>query len=70
MLHSELEYKRQLRIGIISDVHVNPDYDPDIGSENQCKRSQVKNLKDQTVPKALLGRLGCDPPVSLVNTMF
>lgn len=60
--------KKQLKIGIVSDVHINFDYDADMISGKYCLVD--KGQRDQKAPKALLGRVGCDGPESLADIMF
>jgi hypothetical protein len=68
-----------LKIGIINDIHLNPNYDPSTSS-NDCWGNNYKpKILDDTInssilnsddPYALYGRIKCDSPQLLVETFL
>ena len=64
-----------LNVGIFSDLHMDLNYNP-TSKEWNCmnpvgytrSEDELNTLKTQQ--KALLGRLGCDPPKELVEYML
>jgi len=66
---------KDLNVGIFSDLHMDLNYNP-TSKEWNCMdpvgdtRSEAELNSLKTQQKALLGRLGCDPPKELVNYML
>ena len=60
-----------LNIGLVSDVHINPDYNENVPFDYYmfCD-NQYANNTFPSVIKAPLGRIGCDPPPFLVDQML
>ena len=55
-----------LKVGVITDMHTNPNYDPNISSKYDC----VKQSGATTDVVAPLGRYGCDSSIALVDVML
>ena len=56
------------KVAVLSDLHLNPFYDPNIDGKAFCSKQVGKS--DPNVPTALLGRIGCDPPKALIETFL
>ena len=82
LLNSKIQeiQAKDIKVGIISDLHLKLDYDATT-SENGCSSSSQE--KKENDPKflqkenklssdqnALLGRLGCDAPEALIKYML
>ena len=60
---------KDVKIGMISDVHLKLAYDADVSEKGYC--SPTKPGKEpKTGAKALIGRLGCTSPESLVKSIL
>lgn len=57
------------KIGLISDIHYNLNYDPD-SSKNYCTSSNLESYRTNVDPVANLGRYGCDSNTDLIKTML
>ena len=57
-----------LKIGIINDIHMNPNYNPATSAVNVCEGPASAN--PAVTVNAPLGRMGCDPPNALVTQMM
>ena len=55
----------EIQIGVISDMHLSPKYDPEISNMTRCQNIPTAH-KDITI--APYGRKGCDSPISLVTS--
>ena len=61
---------KDLNVGVFSDIHLALNYDP---SASKCRgsfRDEEKFLDLKKDQKALLGKMGCDPPKELVDYML
>ena len=56
-----------LKVGLLSDLHINLSYDQDLGPKSDKKGDCIKGSGDSTDLKAPMGRYGCDPPVVLLE---
>ena len=64
-------YTSALKIAVFSDPHLSPFYDPFQPDSNYClSPSSAVSLPNPTVPSALLGRLNCDSPSTLIHTLL
>ena len=56
-----------MKIGVISDFHLNPDYSPTASEDDNCQGSSNQVSADDIAP---IGRINCDPSPTLVDFMF
>ena len=54
------------KFAVLSDLHMNPIYDPTTAADF-CSVFTTNRTNDVNAP---LGRLGCDPPIQLVEVML
>jgi hypothetical protein len=59
-------YAYGLKVGVIADLHTNPDYNPTISVDYDC----VKSSEATTAVAAPLCRYGCDSSTALINVML
>ena len=69
LLLGALSITNALKIAMISDLHVNPWYDPNVGNISFCAspKDRVAPYPAEPDVYAPLGRLGCDPPIELTR---
>ena len=75
---STLEMTSALKVGVISDLHMKLQYNPNSSAigcglpANKIVKKDINQgfLQDTPDPVALLGRLGCDAPQELVDYML
>lgn len=63
----EVEAKKYT-FGVLSDIHLQPNYLPDRTVEKYCEASSQNDKILDT--NAFFGRLGCDLPISMVEAAF
>ena len=63
------EEKRDIKVGILSDIHLKLDYNATTG-ENWCGPWLEENNPNATYELALMGRLGCDATPELLSYML
>ena len=61
-LSQAIVIEAELKIAVLSDIHLNPEYDPDISEVTYCHGDGLA-AKEQ----AFLGRRGCDSPLTLLK---
>lgn len=59
-----------LKVGLISDLHLNLHYDASIGNDENGKGDCIKGSGEPTNEHAPMGRYGCDAPTVLVENML
>ena len=56
------------KAGVMSDVHIEPNYQPDITAKTYCAKNETNVVyTDQIAP---YGRLGCDPPIRTLELIL
>ena len=56
-----------LKVGLLSDLHLNLRYDPDVGPHLQDEGDCFWGSGVPSKEHAPMGRYGCDPPVILLE---
>ena len=59
-----------LKVGLISDLHLNLNYDANYGPRANAEGDCWATSGTYTDIEAHLGRYGCDPPMALLEVML
>ena len=59
-----------LKVGVISDLHMNPYYSATASEDTNCVASNDKDFETVTKDTAPIGRINCDPSPILVDYML
>ena len=66
----QLNDSENLKIGLISDLHLNLNYNENYGPRLNDEGDCWTTSGTFTDVKAPMGRYGCDPPAELIDTML
>lgn len=58
-----------LKVAIISDLHLQPYYNPNVDATTFCIQDSASNYST-TTERAPLGRIKCDPPAALIENFL
>ena len=58
---------RSIKVGLISDLHLNLAYDQQASEDDNCVSGGLGSISSQNAP---IGRINCDPSTTLVTYML
>ena len=59
-----------LKVGLISDIHLNLHYDASVDTGEHGKGDCIRGQGNTTSVHAPMGRYGCDSPTNMIESMI